>query len=177
MVWGLEWYAKSLYRAVGGGSMPVSGTERSEPVAHLPVIDPMAATDSVFEIMLRRYPDAASFYINCPDTANTASVVRIAVYPEKGVYYNRDVYAFDRYSLKELVPAGIYGGRDADADFPARLFRSVYDLHTGAFWGMPGKILYIIAALLGASLPLTGVCMVWYRRKRKRKKVLNSKIR
>jgi hypothetical protein len=98
-----------------------------------PPIDPMFATDSVFEMIRRCYPDAASFYINCPDTANSVSVIRVTVYPDSGICCNRDVYAFDRYSLQAIRPERIYGGRYRDADFPSRLFRSVYDLHTGAY--------------------------------------------
>jgi uncharacterized iron-regulated membrane protein len=126
----------------------------------------MFATDSVFEIIRHRYPDAASFYINCPDTANPVSVIRATVYPDEGIYYNRDVYVFDRYSLTEIKPVGIYSGKYRDANFPARLFRSFYDLHTGAFRGTPGRILYAIAALLGATFPFTGVYM-WHKRRKK----------
>jgi uncharacterized iron-regulated membrane protein len=46
-----------------------------------------------------------------------------------------------------------------------------YDLHTGAIWGMPGKILYVVVALLGATFPATFPATglyIWYRR-RKRK--------
>ncbi|MDR1102945.1 MAG: PepSY domain-containing protein [Tannerella sp.] len=167
MVWGLDWYAKSLYLIAGGGKDVPANTEKSDPAGVHPAIDPMPATDSVFEIILRRYPDAASFYINCPDTADPASVIRATVYPDRGVYYNRDVYVFDRYSLQEIEPAGIYGGRYRDVNFPARLFRSIYDLHTGAFWGTPGKILYVVAALTGATFPFTGAYMWYKRRKRK----------
>jgi uncharacterized iron-regulated membrane protein len=167
MVWGLEWYAKSLYLIAGGGKDAPANTEQSDPAGVRPALDPMSATDSVFEIMRRRYPAAASFYINCPDTANPASVIRATVYPDRGVYYNRDVYVFDRYSLQEIEPAGIYSGRYRDANFPARLLRSIYDLHTGAFWGTPGRILYIAAALLGATFPFTGAYMWYKRRKRK----------
>jgi uncharacterized iron-regulated membrane protein len=167
MVWGLEWYAESLYRIAGGGRKMPANTEQSDTAnAHL-ATDPMLATDSVFEIMLHRYPDAASFYINYPDTANPASVIRATVYPDEGVYYNCDVYVFDRFSLREIESAGIYSGRYRDANFSARLFRSIYDLHTGAFWGAPGRILYAIAALLGATFPFTGA-YIWYKRRKKR---------
>ncbi|MDR1225126.1 MAG: PepSY domain-containing protein [Tannerella sp.] len=168
MTWGLEWYAASLYRMAGGSREMPANVEKSDTANVHAAIDPMHATDSIFEMILSRYPDAASFYINCPDAANPASVIRATVYPDKGIYYNRDVYVFDRYSLREIRTDGPYSGRYRDAGRPARLLRSLYDLHTGAYWGTPGRILYTAAALLGATFPFTGA-YIWYRR-RKRKR-------
>ncbi|MDR2119325.1 MAG: PepSY domain-containing protein [Tannerella sp.] len=169
MMWGLEWYAKAIHRIAGVNSDIQARTEQSDTtrLALPSPLDPMQAADSVFRNMQRRYPHAASFYINCPDPADPASVVRATVYPEAGIYYNRDVYAFDRYSLREITPAGIYGGLYRDAPPSARLLRSIYDLHTGSYWGLPGRILYTIAALLGATFPFTGAYM-WYKRRKKK---------
>jgi uncharacterized iron-regulated membrane protein len=168
MMWGLEWYAKFMYRLAGGDSDITANMETSDPANRLSApADPMSAVDSVFEWMLHSYPGAAMYYISCPDTANPASVIRATVYPDRGVYYNRDIHVFDRYTLREIGVDGLYGGRYRDANFPARLFRSAYDLHIGSYWGMPGRILYTLAALLGATFPFTGAYMWYKRRKRK----------
>ncbi len=44
-----------------------------------------------------------------------------------------------------------------------------YALHTGTWGGIWTKILYFLAALIGASLPLTGYWLWWRRRTKKRK--------
>lgn len=45
------------------------------------------------------------------------------------------------------------------------------DLHTGAFFGILGKIIWSLASLIGASLPITGFIIWW--NKRKKSKPLN----
>ncbi|MDQ0966537.1 putative iron-regulated membrane protein [Flavobacterium sp. W4I14] len=52
-----------------------------------------------------------------------------------------------------------------------------YDLHTGRLLGLPNKILSFLAALVAASLPITGFIIWWKKRKkpRKAKPVLTSK--
>ncbi|MFD2581079.1 PepSY-associated TM helix domain-containing protein [Pedobacter vanadiisoli] len=44
-----------------------------------------------------------------------------------------------------------------------------YDLHTGRLLGLPGKILSFLAALVAASLPVTGF-IIWLKKGKKRKK-------
>ncbi|MCX2493040.1 PepSY-associated TM helix domain-containing protein [Pedobacter sp. PF22-3] len=43
-----------------------------------------------------------------------------------------------------------------------------YDLHTGRLFGLPNKILSLVAALVAASLPVTGF-MIWWQKRKKRK--------
>lgn len=52
-----------------------------------------------------------------------------------------------------------------------------YDLHTGRLLGLPNKILSFLAALVAASLPITGFIIWWKKRKkpRKVKPILSSK--
>ncbi|GGG91671.1 PepSY-associated TM helix domain-containing protein [Pedobacter zeae] len=45
-----------------------------------------------------------------------------------------------------------------------------YDLHTGRLLGLPGKILSFLAALVAASLPVTGFIIWWKKRKKRKKK-------
>jgi uncharacterized iron-regulated membrane protein len=46
--------------------------------------------------------------------------------------------------------------------------RLVYPIHTGSLLGWPTKLLALIAALVSASLPVTGLC-IWLNRKKKKK--------
>lgn len=45
-----------------------------------------------------------------------------------------------------------------------------YDLHTGAIWGYPTKILAFIVSFICASLPITGA-IVWWNKRPKKKRV------
>jgi len=45
-----------------------------------------------------------------------------------------------------------------------------YDLHTGRLLGLPNKILSLLAALVAASLPVTGFIIWWKKRKKHKKK-------
>lgn len=47
-----------------------------------------------------------------------------------------------------------------------------YDLHTGRLLGLPNKILSFFAALIAASLPITGFIIWWKKRKKPKKKAL-----
>ncbi len=44
--------------------------------------------------------------------------------------------------------------------------RFLYSLHTGAWGGLPSRVVYFLAALVGALLPLTGYYL-WFRKRKK----------
>lgn len=62
-----------------------------------------------------------------------------------------DRYEFNRRS-GEITPATMY----ADAVPADRLRGWIYSIHTGSLGGLITRILWLLGALLGASLPLTG---------------------
>lgn len=76
----------------------------------------------------------------------------------------RDLY-FDQKTLELLPSSRKYIG---DEKFHDWMSRSNYSLHVGAIGGLPTKIIYFIASLICASLPLTGF-YIWWGRKKKQK--------
>lgn len=80
----------------------------------------------------------------------------------KGIW--RDLY-FDSKTLELLPNSEKY---ISDERFSDWLIRSNYSLHIGVIGGLTTKILYFIASLICASLPLTGF-YIWWGRKRKQK--------
>jgi uncharacterized iron-regulated membrane protein len=48
-----------------------------------------------------------------------------------------------------------------------RLIGMNYDIHVGAIGGLAGKIIAFLAALVSASLPITGF-YIWWNKKKKR---------
>lgn len=75
-----------------------------------------------------------------------------------------DTYAFDR-TTGEVTDVQLY----ADQSDASRMRGWIWSVHTGAWGGWAGRILAFLAALLGASLPLTGYYL-WIRRLLRRRK-------
>lgn len=71
-------------------------------------------------------------------------------------------YEFNRRS-GEITPATMY----ADALGADKLRGWIYAIHTGSLGGIVTRILWLLAALLGASLPLTGY-YIWIKHLRKK---------
>ena len=80
-----------------------------------------------------------------------------------------DKYEFNRRS-GEVTPVSKY----ADSVPADKLRGWIYAVHTGSWGGMLTRILWLLGALLGASLPLTGY-YIWIKHLRHPKK--HAKIR
>lgn len=110
----------------------------------------------IYETLHDQNPDAPQITVG-PETAavtlGTAGNTRAA-----------DRYTFNRRS-GEITPATLY----ADAKGADRLRGWIYSIHTGSLGGIVTRILWLLAALLGASLPLTGY-YIWIKHLRKKHK-------
>ena len=73
-----------------------------------------------------------------------------------------DTYTFHP-ATGRLLGARLY----ADADRRGKLRGWIYSVHVGSFGGLTTRVLWFVAALLGALLPLTGYYL-WYKRTRRR---------
>jgi uncharacterized iron-regulated membrane protein len=89
----------------------------------------------------------------------------VAINPDDETFWKTDYRYFDQNSLAELSVDHIYG-KLLDTNAADKLIRMNYDIHTGSIIGLPGKILAFCASLLVASLPVTGFC-IWYGRRKK----------
>lgn len=164
LVWGFQWFAKSAYAVVGGTKSllyaePTVDTTASA-LAGLPAID------RVWIKLRAENPDAQVMEVHVPVTK--ASPIVVDVNTDNKTYWKTDYRYFDPYTLKELEVDHLYG-KFSDANAADKLLRMNYDIHTGAIIGLPGKILAFCASLLCASLPITGFCIWWGRRKKDRR--------
>ncbi len=167
MIWGLDWWSKGTYwLTTGGKQLPEWSVAQSDSLQVGTKITPDQAVDYAFSKLVREYPKAEGFLFGYAKQDNATSSVYAAVYPEIGKYYNRDVFSFDRYTLKVIPQKGPYVGKYAEAGFGDKLRRMNYDIHVGAILGLPGKILAFFAAFIGATLPVTGY-ILWQRRLRR----------
>lgn len=169
MVWGIEWWSDGVYKVTTGKELPAWEMAQSDSTKVNAETNILVSIDEVFSNIVRENPNAASFSISFPDTTNVSSAISITVSHNKKVLYNTDTYAFDRYTLKEIEQEGPHFGRYEEKSFGDKLRRQNYDIHIGAVWGIPGRLLMFFAALFGASLPLTGY-YVYFKIKKKKKR-------
>lgn len=124
--------------------------------------------DRLYHRLRAEEPEATGFYIVMPDRPE--DVCRVSIVHRRGSYYQTDNRFFDRYRLHELSGEGPYAGRYRAAPLPDRLRRMNLELHDGRIAGRPGKLIVCLAALVGASLPVTGYLIWWNKRKGKRRR-------
>lgn len=172
MVWGLEWWSKGLYKITSGGKdLPEWRVAQSDSLNINNAMTVYSTVDRVFEKLVSENPEAEYINISIPDSTDKASAVGATVYINKDTYYNSDRYSFDRYSLEEIKIDGPYNGKYTEADFGDKFRRMNYEIHIGAIFGTPGRILVFLSALFGASLPVSGLYIyIKMRAKKKRKR-------
>ena len=163
LVFGFEWFRNSVYKATGGKKSLVYSEPYSGRGYAIQTGKPMV--DILWERMKKEYPNSETLEVHIPTT--DSSVIEIAANPDSETYWKIDYRYFDRYSLQELQVGHIYG-RSTAATVADKLIRMNYDIHTGAIWGLPGKILAFFASLIASSLPVTGF-LIWMGRRKKRK--------
>lgn len=171
LVWGFQWFAKTLY-AVTGGEKMYEFFEPNSTDKNIATYTPTTAVDVIYERMKAEYPAAEMFEVHYPET--DSSSLGVAINPDVDTYWKSDYRYFDQYTLKEIEVPHIYG-KFNDATAADKLARMNYDLHTGAVWGLPGKILMFCASLMAASLPVTGF-LLWRGRHRAKKKAASKII-
>lgn len=172
LVWGFQWFAKSLYWTTSGGRQLV---EFYEPVSEKPMQPVVSAgapaIDKVWQKMVASYPTAEVIEVHIPGSDSAA--IEAVANPDASTYWKADYIYFDQYSLKEINVTHPYG-RYGDAGAADKIMRMNYDVHTGAVLGITGKIMAFFASLIAASLPVTGF-LIW-RGRHKKKKVVKPVI-
>ncbi|MFT3705845.1 MAG: PepSY-associated TM helix domain-containing protein [Agriterribacter sp.] len=180
MVYGIEWYSKGLYWVTSGGkTLPEFNRSKSDSLQLGKFYTPQQVMDVAWNKIVTDNPEAKGFYYAFADTSKPSSAISITIYPTVGKYYNNRSFAFDQHTGKQLPAANkMYEMRFEDAPAAAKIRRMNYDIHVGAILGLPGKILAFFAALIGASLPVTGFIVWWGKQKKKGKKgkAINQKL-
>lgn len=127
------------------------GRERHEEHHHH---SPFGQWQNVYDQLQQRYPEASQITVQ-----NEAASVTLSNY---GNPRAADQFSFNRHSGK-LTSTTAY----ADASDTDKLRGWIYSIHIGNFGGLFSRILWLLAALLGASLPITGY-YIWIRRLRRK---------
>ena len=109
--------------------------------------------DSLMALGRAQFPDARIWSARMSARGNGAVSVA-AVAADQPSERKTDVAYFDRHT-----GALLRVDHWADLSTGLRARRMVEPAHTGAAWGLPGKLLFFLATLFGASFPLTGFLM------------------
>ncbi|RPD40737.1 PepSY-associated TM helix domain-containing protein [Chitinophaga barathri] len=166
LVWGFEWWSNSLYYVTTGGKSlkdavyPVSDTTVKQRPYTL-----QQATDTAWTRVSKLAPERAGTSIYFGE--GPEAILSVSINHRPGTYYKTDNYEFDQYTLKPLEGKGPYAGKYSEKGVGDKFRRMNYDVHTGAVWGLAGKILMFCASLICASLPITGIYIWWGRKKKK----------
>ncbi len=161
LVWVFDWVHESV-RFVANGAQVV-------PTTKLPLSDSTMSykeysLDKAYVQVQSQYPEAYAYLIILPKKAQ--STLNIFSYLTDWNRYQRVFTGFDRYSGQLLINKTFQDLNNGD-----KAFQLNFDLHTGAYLGLFGKILSFFAALLCSTLPVTGF-YIWWNKKRKSKKVI-----
>lgn len=171
MVWGIDWWSKGTYWVTSGGrSLNEGRPPKSDSTQAGKYYSSIQAMDLAWDKVQQNAPQASGFYYTFPDRKRQSAPINIIVYPVPGKFYNRQNFLFDQHTLKELKGGNkAFDGPYETAKAADKLRRMNYEIHVGTVLGFPGKVLAFLAALIGASLPVTGL-ILWLGKKKKLKK-------
>lgn len=161
LVWGFQWFRNSYYSLASFGGKYVDYYEPSS----------LKKTDSlnlqinrVHTLLVKNHPNYHAVEVHFPESAK--GTIAANVNYESGTYWKTDYFYFDQRTLEEL-PVNHYWGKLGTATFADMLFRMNYDIHTGAIFGLAGKIFAFLVSLVIASLPVSGFIFYLGRKKKK----------
>lgn len=153
LTWSFSWYRTGFYKVFGaevpqgGGHGDKTAHNRHGKAGHY---SPYAHWQQVYDELNDRNPDNKLITISKGSATVSA-----------GRFGNQR--ATDRYTFNprngEITKAALY----KDADISGKLRGWIYSVHVGNWGGLITRIIAFVAALLGATLPLTGYYL-WLRR-------------
>lgn len=150
------WWSYDFYRNAVNGLAGVPTQARRGPAGEAPTV---ASLDAAWTALLREVPDVARANIPVSTAADGALEIR---YQTVASPHER---AWD--SLRLDPASGAVHGREAYADLPRgrRFVASLFPLHSGSWFGAPGRVIAVTAALLMPLFALSGLWM-WLLRRR-----------
>ena len=164
--WSYEWYNKGLQKLLsdapsgeqrqGGGRGPRG---QGAPAGPAPVADYDAMWAS---IQKAAGPDLSLYNVRMPPVAGQPATV---FYLLKTSPHPR---AFNQIVLDPATGVIKKVERYDDKTYNAQLLTSIYALHTGSYWGLPGRILVTVASLTMPLFFITGWLLYLDRRRKKR---------
>lgn len=159
LTWSFKWYKDGLYALFGAA--PATASAHTVPSAEKGGKDPRQKTkDFAWQQGLEQVKQAAHDFQQITMKPHSASVKKEAW----GNARAADQYTLDASGrITEVVPYEA-------SPYNRKLSGWIFTLHTGSFAGAWGRWLWMLASLIGATLPLTGYYL-WWKRRFKRPKI------
>ncbi|MCJ7933885.1 MAG: PepSY domain-containing protein [Chryseobacterium sp.] len=133
----------------------------------------MAKSDAVFDLAAAQtqqlYAGSSSFRISLNGKNKRGKELKslpVTIYGQEGRFSERNLLTFDKYSGKVLANIPHHNLNTAE-----KYANANYDIHTGSYFGLFGKIIWFLAGLICTSLPVTGFLIWWGKRKKQGKKI------
>lgn len=133
----------------------------------------MVKNASVYDLTAQKtrklYPTSSSFRIPLNGKNKKGKELKnipVTIYGEEGRFSERNSLVFDKYSGKLLAEKTHQKLSNAE-----KYANANYDIHTGSYFGLFGKILWFITGLICTSLPVTGFLVWWGKQKKQGKKI------
>ncbi|WP_090101698.1 PepSY domain-containing protein [Chitinophaga sp. CF118] len=161
LVWSYKWVNNLLFYAFDGSLKNVKmKPPKSEPVKD----NSIAYLDKILTTTNEKltYPGTVTIRFG----ENDSIAVAVAKLNTTASIGNVSDFLYFQAGTGKLVQERPYAKESAGT----KARRLVYPIHTGSLYGWPTKILALISALVGASLPITGF-MIWLGRKKKKEPV------
>ena len=160
--WSYEWYNKGLQKLFSdspNSQQRKGGRGQPGPAGPAPVAD----YDAIWAtIQQAAGPQLSLYNVRMPPVAGQPAPV---FYLRSDSPHER---AFNQIVLDPVTGVIKQHQRYADKSYKAQLLTSIYALHVGSYWGLPGRILVTIASLSMPLFFITGWLLYLDRRRKKR---------
>ena len=169
LAWGFEWVNDSIYGIASGGGPQQQWAEPESTSANDAKTIVLNVDDYCYQNAIKQYAKPFSVSEIYYPSGEEASYT-VYINPSLKTLHNRSTYYYDQRSgalLLEESFAKKNGGEKTRSMY--------YDIHIGKIWGLPGQLLAFFAALIAASLPVTGF-LIWLGRKTKKVQQHNETI-
>jgi len=154
-----------VYVALNGGDSHYPSYEQY--VTTAPESEETPTTiDHIMAQVREHYPNAHSFGLDLEDHEEADhhhDNFSVWIKANEFTYAESNMMIFDEHSGKLL-----FNRPHQDKLTAQKAVDATYDLHVGAFFGFPGKVLAFVCSLFCASLPITGF-LIWRGRRNKTK--------
>lgn len=171
LVWGFQWFAKSLYWITSGGKTSIEYIQATSDTTKAHLKNFTSGMDKLWRKTTIENPFAESIKVDFPD--DKYSVIGISTNTDAGTYWRSDNRFYDQYTFTEVPVQHAYG-RFNSLSTADKILRMNYDIHVGAIFGLAGKFLAFFASFICASLPITGFIIWWGRQYKERSKPVSA---
>jgi len=170
LMWSYDWFSNGMNKLIGdppvageqrrggGGPRPGPGPKDATP-AQVSAPDYAAIWDT---IQKTAGPELKTYNLRLPQAPGQMATV---FYILKDAPHPR---ALNQITLDPATGQLKAVSRYTDKSYGAQLLVSNYSLHTGSYWGLPGRIVITVAALLMPLFFITGWLLYLDRRRKKR---------